>query len=532
MAGGSLPLWLAAPFATWVSGVNQLDCSPGTSLEACLNITGCRWFSLEGSCPSCKSWFGDQSSVTGCHTWDPEEFCTSRIMLPAAMAFDIDPHGESFRRSVAHYKVQQGNPDISNPFHLKASCAVWCDQSDPSSCSGLVRPESSIRGVNYGGRFVPEQYLNLDGYDELFNGVSGPNPSLCDIGELPDAKERFEKFLERIIKRSHFAMMKKKGFNTVRLPLGYWNLVDLGVAVPEGRYPEKWRSMQDVINSTSSRRWINKVMGYAAEANLTVLLDLHAAPGAQEHNNPFTGCAVEEVNFQTARNFQIATEAVVEMAKICAAWQATCFGVELLNEPCCYSGSRQLDRRDLAKWYRDAIQAARQHMLMDKPIVLMDWNTHIESFWLSTFWQDFSYEQAGRILWDLHIYHTELLPEMTGARAAYTNDLNQLMSFQWDFGLSTFVGEWAVLNHGNATMSDPFDYTSFTDWAVHQFELRSFGQVVWNFDASFKAWGPVSSTCGHAPIPWAQIWDNSLDIVMEASGGSKTAQLDDGLVVI
>ena len=98
---------------------------------------------------------------------------------------------------------------------------------------------TKVRGVNYGNRFVPEDWMNPSdgrGSGGLFEGV----PKGRDLGRAGDSKEfasslahlsesqfrtRYIKHLEDTIKEEDFAEMKKAGVNTIRVPTGFWNWV-------------------------------------------------------------------------------------------------------------------------------------------------------------------------------------------------------------------------------------------------------------------------------------------------------------------
>merc|ERR1712232_970542 len=121
--------------------------------------------------------------------------------------------------------------------------------------------------------------------------------ALCDL-DVPDAGERMKKFLDAMIKETHFSDMTNKGFNVLRLPLGYWNLINLpGDATPSG--PERterglpvtsrWRTLQRILPAEGYRPYINRVFEFSRKHGLKVLLDFHGAPG-QQSGNKNTGC--------------------------------------------------------------------------------------------------------------------------------------------------------------------------------------------------------------------------------------------------
>ena len=155
----------------------------------CMLNPGCRWFSYLGSsglngsiCPDCQKWFGSgQALVTGCRDWDPRWYCHHKIFTVAARWKDSDPRAPWFSDALRQYQViQRGMGQHALPKRLV--CDVWCDGPHPAPCYGQPRMVGgSMHGVNYGGRFIPEQFLGLPGTDEiLFKG------SVCarlEVGE-------------------------------------------------------------------------------------------------------------------------------------------------------------------------------------------------------------------------------------------------------------------------------------------------------------------------------------------------------------
>eukprot|EP00419_Tripos_fusus_P060925 CAMPEP_0172918966 /NCGR_PEP_ID=MMETSP1075-20121228/201209_1 /TAXON_ID=2916 /ORGANISM="Ceratium fusus, Strain PA161109" /LENGTH=58 /DNA_ID=CAMNT_0013778715 /DNA_START=54 /DNA_END=226 /DNA_ORIENTATION=+ len=58
--------------------------------------------------------------------------------------------------------------------------------------------------------------------------------------------------------------MAGNGFNTLRLPLGYWNLIDIE-GTPDGPSDVKtrWSNLQRFMKANDYRKWIDKVFDFA-----------------------------------------------------------------------------------------------------------------------------------------------------------------------------------------------------------------------------------------------------------------------------
>ena len=181
----------------------------------------------------------------------------------------------------------------------------------------LFPPLAKVHGVNYGARFLPEEFFKLPRNDELYNGVhaDGGHLSLCDVGAKSNAGSRMSAFLDRNIRQEHFKQMAQLRFDTVRLPLGYWNLIDL----PSGEAPDgppdvqaRWRRLQGILPARSYRKWIDQVFRYAKDFGLQVMLELHGAPGAQA-GNAFSGCDLggdHVYHFDRPRNRELGIKAI------------------------------------------------------------------------------------------------------------------------------------------------------------------------------------------------------------------------------
>jgi len=521
------------PTALLVGGnfgaVGAVDCRAGTE-AACLARGGCRWFSysVDEPCEFCEEVFGNQVSMVGCRDWAANDFCLHQVFQPARSRWSGEPYDAAFREAVAHYHITQGSGEPGNPHNKRWRCIVWCDASSRDACTVQTQAVEELRGVNYGGRFVPEQYLGLPGTSDLFADVEYPaevlgkplgSPSLCDVGQAADASDRMTNFLDLNVRSDHFRRMAYLGFNVVRLPLGYWNLIDLpGATTPNGINASRWRSLQRIMPAVGYFKWINDVFLYARMAGLKILLDLHGAPGAQA-GNAFTGCdeGNGNVHFDTDWNKLLAVRAVKKMARVCSLHGDTCYGIELLNEPAVANKELRIFLRD---YYFEAIKEARRHLDWDKPLVIMDWPR-----WLS-WWQEqqpFSYGKHGRILFSTHLYDAVGVRDQEDVRRCFAEDIAKITDFVQKSKYDIIVSEWALSGHGNGTpREDPFDYHSLANWLVYQFNQQSLGSVVWNFDAGYwsHVWGPVAAAnMGARVIDWRGIFSGQVQPGPEAGPG-------------
>ena len=86
-----------------------------------------------------------------------------------------------------------------------------------------------VNGVNYGNVFIPEDFFaTSEFYEKHRIPRVADQYSLCDlVGTKHHTKHAMEHWLRDHIVESEFAEMKAMGINVLRLPLGYWHLVDM-----------------------------------------------------------------------------------------------------------------------------------------------------------------------------------------------------------------------------------------------------------------------------------------------------------------
>ena len=130
-----------------------------------------------------------------------------------------------------------------------------------------------IRGVNL-NVFVPERWM----VPSFYAGTN--DSSLCDLSRQHPAlaAERMHKRLESV-GSADFAWLAEQGFNAVRVPLGWWNVVsDVG-----------WWWLHYPVGPHESLAVIDRLFEWGDAHGLAILLDLHGAPGSQ-NGADHSGC--------------------------------------------------------------------------------------------------------------------------------------------------------------------------------------------------------------------------------------------------
>ncbi|MBF0619585.1 MAG: glycoside hydrolase family 5 protein [Candidatus Omnitrophica bacterium] len=198
-----------------------------------------------------------------------------------------------------------------------------------------------LRGVNLGGWLMPEGYIMHApnrGY-RFFRQhfVKTLGEKTCD--ELESG------FRQNFIMERDFERIAALGLNCIRLPFHY--------ALIETR-PR--------VYSEAGAAWIDQAITWAGKYGLRVILDMHAAPGAQNHD--WHSDSDGQALFWKNKTFQRRAIALWQFLAKRYRDEPVVAGYDLLNEPILG------DSRQLNAYYRDAIKAIRtvdrQHIVFLK----------------------------------------------------------------------------------------------------------------------------------------------------------------------
>ena len=155
--------------------------------------------------------------------------------------------------------------------------------------------EVILKGVNLGGWQVQEGYMMKPGY----SGTQGSIKNyLFSQGQSDSQGESFyQQWRDNFFTKADIDYLKDKGFNCVRLPLHYelfltasQRAVRTGVSKGSTSYGDylnslrSWYSNNQLFTDPTQQegiRLIDEVLSWAGANGMYVVLDLHAAPGAQ-----------------------------------------------------------------------------------------------------------------------------------------------------------------------------------------------------------------------------------------------------------
>ena len=190
--------------------------------------------------------------------------------------------------------------------------------------------EVRLRGVNLGGWLMMEAYFmfspNLP--------VHRFEKNFCKARGAKALEEFHREFRRSFITEDDFDTIRKMGCNCIRLPFHY-RIVEPVTMKPGGR----------------DLRYLDKAIQWAGERGIYVILDLHAAPGAQNHDwhSDSDGKALF---WTSARNQQRALK-IWEFLADRYKDESAVAGYDLLNEAVLSTPAK------LNKFYKSAIERIR-----------------------------------------------------------------------------------------------------------------------------------------------------------------------------
>ncbi len=188
-----------------------------------------------------------------------------------------------------------------------------------------------LKGVNLGGWLMPEGYI-----------MHAPNRAyqffkknfIKELGEKA-VLELEQAFRDNFIQESDFVCIREMGFNSIRLPFHY-GLIE--------NKPYQY--------SKEGVAYLDRAIGWAKKNQFRVILDMHAAPGAQNHDwhSDSDGRAL----FWTKRNYQDRAAALWQFLADRYKEEETVAGYDLLNETVLN------DPKPMNRYYNQVIKAIRE----------------------------------------------------------------------------------------------------------------------------------------------------------------------------
>ncbi|KAL8740803.1 MAG: hypothetical protein Q9190_006529 [Brigantiaea leucoxantha] len=210
-----------------------------------------------------------------------------------------------------------------------------------------------VRGVNIGGWLVLEPWITPSIF-QAQDGTVVDEWTLCE--QVENASDILQKHWDSWVSLDDFQRISKAGFNTVRIPIGYWAYKKYdGDPYIQGAAP-----------------YLDKAITWARQTGLKVWIDLHGAPLSQNgYDN--SGHLIKEPQTpgwtqgdsvdQTLSVLQLIANKYAQ-----TSYQDVVIGIELLNEPLASNLTGGID--SVIQFYKDGYGDVRK--ISDTPVVLHD----------------------------------------------------------------------------------------------------------------------------------------------------------------
>ncbi|WWC87111.1 uncharacterized protein L201_001997 [Kwoniella dendrophila CBS 6074] len=328
-----------------------------------------------------------------------------------------------------------------------------------------------IRGVNLGGWLLTEEWIT----PSVYTSDAADEWHLClDLGKkkcLSTLQDHWKSFFTR----DDFEEIKEAGLNSLRIPIGYW-AVDLQDDEPyvSGQYP-----------------YLIQAINWARELGLTVLIDLHGAPGSQngQDNSGLIGPTLFPTNTSNLdRTINVLKNLTSEFSQTDIYGDQTVIGIELLNEPRLSNTFTMTQLKDFYTQASEAISGINTNM----NIIMHD------AFWGPQYWENYdplpssssSSTNNDQFIIDTHQYYAfeplnnlphDIILEKVCNISKILKLTNQNM-------LPTIVGEWS-LETGHSPNSSSSNLQNKND---NSQEKRTWFRLF--FESQLAAYSPSSAT--------------------------------------
>jgi len=162
----------------------------------------------------------------------------------------------------------------------------------------------------------------------LFSCAAGSQEAEIDIAygwwSIDNARTVLERHWDTFINETDFQYLANIGINTVRLPIGYWNLG------PDFMQATAFESVAQVYRDCWPR--IVRAINQAGDAGIGVLVDLHGAVGSQ-NGQQHSGISDGATNlFSVPSNMDKTIDVLTFLARELAGVNNV-VGIQILNEP-------------------------------------------------------------------------------------------------------------------------------------------------------------------------------------------------------
>ncbi|WFD03364.1 hypothetical protein MOBT1_002053 [Malassezia obtusa] len=306
------------------------------------------------------------------------------------------------------------------------------------SRSNMMRYREQM-GVNVGSWFVLESWMAPSMFKCASGGKSAEFDFLQGYGTSKDglqsARARLEKHWDTWVTEKDFKKMKEVGVNTVRMPIGYWSA---GPNHVKNTDFEPYASVYE-----NAFKYVKRAIHWADKYDIGVLVDLHAAYGAQ-NDQAHSGFSTGKVNFYSGNNQKRTTDFLLWLTAQFAN-VTNVVGIELLNEP--------QNNDKLWPWYGQTMDKMRKV------------NSHAED--LPFYFHDafnpnqgaaFAKKRADFVVQDTHSYYVYTKQDQAMSANKHTSQIKgEILASMQGMAKTArgnmIVGEWSCALNPNSLRS-------------------------------------------------------------------------------
>ncbi|EMC93316.1 glycoside hydrolase family 5 protein [Baudoinia panamericana UAMH 10762] len=350
---------------------------------------------------------------------------------------------------------------------------------------GQSTSNDPIRGVNLGGWLVTEQWITPAVYQGTY---ANDEWHLCNQLGPKQCASTLRSHWSSFYVRDDLVAIRSAGLNRIRIPIGYW-AVDLLPYEPyvSGQYPYLIRAVQ-----------------WAGELGLSVIIDLHGAPGSQngQDNSGLIGPVLFPSNASNVdRSLNVLRNLTEEFSSL--VYNNTVIGVELLNEPR-LSATFSMDQ--LKRFYTNGSAVVHDASTRSGFNVTIH-----DAFWGPQYWTNYNPSNAAAsqpaqgLAIDTHQYYAFApLNNLTAPQILQSIcNISQLLKAPHSGIPPTVVGEWS-LETGNSPVASSSDQNGNDNQARRTwFRLLA--------EAQMRAYSPTAE--GQSSIGWIfWAWKTEYDI--------------------
>jgi len=331
-----------------------------------------------------------------------------------------------------------------------------------------------LRGVNLGGWLVLEKWMT----PSLFAGLDARDETnwCVELGDKADGilKNHWQTF----IGRDDFAWLADIGINAVRIPVGYWLFsADYPYHSSFGncRYPF-------VLGGVEI---LDRALDWAEQFGLSVVIDLHAAPGCQ---NGFDNGGIQDVcEWHTQRDYIDYSLKTLERLAQRYGDHPALHGIEVLNEP------RWDIETDLLKEFTSAgYQSIRKHCAEDIAVIFHDGFRGFREYNGLM-----SRPEFQNIIFDIHRYQCfvkedvelDIFGHLQKTVVDWTNEAEDIIS---NAGIPTYVGEWSL----------GLDLQMVEAWSEGAFDYPQSGMDDFQLNLAYRAYAAAQLACFEKYLGW------------------------------